>query len=526
MIFALKSCTSPNEPEEKPQIFRYNQPNAVTSLDPAFARNLTNMWAVDHLYNGLVQFDKDLNVKPAIAQSWEILDGGLRYVFVLRDDVFFHDNSCFPDGKGRKVVASDFVYSFKRIISDEVNSPGSWIFRGKVRSEDPFVAVDDQTFEVHLKVPFRPMLGVFAMQYCSVVAKEAVEQYGKDFRANPVGTGAFTFANWIENQALILRKNDNYFEAGLPKVDGVRINFLGDRNTGYLEFMKNNLDFISGLEASFVDNLLTKEGDLKPELAEKVDFYKAPFLNMEYFGILMDFESEKNADNPLRFKEVRQALNYGFDRAKMIRSLRNNVGEVANAGFVPKGLPSFDAEKVNGYSYNPAKARQLLADAGFPEGKGMPEISLKTSNDYLDICTFISRQWEDLGIKVKIDLMQSATLREMMRKGQATFFRASWIADYPDAENFLGVFYGKNSAPPNYTRFKNDEFDKLYEQALAENDNNKRYAIYHEMDRILIEEAPVIFLYYDETARFSSKSITGYTNNAINLLTVKNLASQ
>ena len=527
MMTILNGCgTGGSANDSDRTVFRYNQPNPVTSLDPAFARNLTNIWAVDHLYNGLLQFDEELNLQPAIASSWEILDDGLRYVFKLRDDVKFHDNECFIDGKGRKVVASDFVYSFNRIIDNKVNSPGSWIFKGKIRETDPFVALDDATLEVNLNRAFRPMLGIFAMQYCSVVPREAVERYGGDFRSNPVGTGAFEFKNWIENQALILTKNENYWEAGLPKVDAVRVNFMGDRNTGYLEFMNDNLDFISGLEASFADNLLTKDGELKQEVSEKIDFYKAPFLNMEYLGILMDFDSEENKDSPLRIKEVRQALNYAIDREKMLRTLRNNVGKVADAGFIPRGLPSYDPKAVQGYSYDPVKAAELLEKAGFPGGKGIPEIKLKTGNDYKDICTFVARQWEDVGIKVSIELMQSATLREMMRKGQASFFRASWIADYPDAENFLGVFYGKNEAPPNYTRFQNAEFDSLYEKALAENDDAKRYAIYQQMDRLLVEEAPVVFLFYDETARFSSKLVGGYTNNAINLLTVKHLSKE
>ena len=288
-----------------------------------------------------------------------------------------------------------------------------------------------------------------------------------------------------------------------------------------MNFRIGKLDFLSGLESSYVDELLKKDGSLKAKNAAEMTFIKSPFLNSEYLGINMEFE--ENSDNPLQYKKVRQALNFGFDRQKMLRELRNSVGNPANSGFTPIGLPSFDAETVKGYNYNPSKARQLLAEAGFPNGENMAEIKLYTNNDYLDLCTFIARQWEDLGVKTKIELLESATLREMMKKGQADFFRASWIMDYPDAENFMTLFYSKNTAPPNYTRFKNAQFDKLYEQALNENEDEKRYDLYHQMDEIIIEESPVIFLFYDETARFAAANVKGLSTNASNLLTLKSV---
>ena len=504
------------------QIFHYNQINSITSLDPAFAKSQNNIWAVDHLYNGLVQLDDQLNVKPAIAKSWEISEDGKIYTFKLRDDVYFHDDDAFDSGKGRKVVAADFVYSFNRIIDDKTASPGSWIFKGKITEENPFVAVDETTFIVNLKGAFRPMLGILTMQYCSVVAKEAVEKYGREFRSHPVGTGPFKFKNWIENQSLFLAKNENYFEIEngqrLPFIDAVRISFIADRKTAYLELMNGKLDFFSGLESSIINELLTAEGELQPSKKDQLQFFKAAFLNTEYLGINMNFDNETSA---LAKKKVRQALNYGFDRQKMMQNLRNNVGKVANSGFTPRGLPSFDAQKVKGYNYNPEKARSLLKEAGFPNGEGLNGITLLTNNDYQDLCTFISRQWEDLGVKVQVEIIESATLRQMMSKGQAPFFRGSWIADYPDAESYFAMFYSKNPSPPNYTNFSNTNFDQLYESALQENDDEKRYDLYHQMDKILIEEAPVIFLFYDETALFAQKNIEGLSVNAINLLSLK-----
>ena len=177
--------------ESKRQVFHYNQPNNITSLDPAFARSQNNIWAIDHLYNGLVQLDEDLNVRPAIAESWQISEDGLTYTFTLREDVYFHDNACFPNGKGRKVVAADVQYSFERILDEKLGSPGTWLFSGKIVEEKPFEALDDRTFVLRLSKPFRPMFGILTMQYCCIVPREAVEHYGAKFRQNPVGTGPF-----------------------------------------------------------------------------------------------------------------------------------------------------------------------------------------------------------------------------------------------------------------------------------------------------------------------------------------------
>lgn len=516
----LISCHQTTQSTDSRTVFHYNQHKNITSLDPAFARSQNNIWAIDHLYNGLVQLDDSLNVRPAIAESWEISEDGLTYIFKLREDIYFHENECFGSKAARQVTAADVKYSFNRLLDPAINSPGSWVFKGKVAAADPFTAVEDHTFIIKLEKPFRPFLGMLSMQYCSVVPMEAIEFYGNSFRSNPVGTGPFKFKRWIENQSLFLSKNEKYFEAKLPKVDAIRISFIGDRKIAYLEMLNGNIDFFSGLESSYINQLVTKEGNIHPAKSDKIQFIKSPYLNSEYLGINLEFGPD---ENPLKLKKIRQALNYGLNRAVMLQTLRNSVGRPASSGFTPVGLPSFDDQAAPGYSYQPNRARALLREAGFPNGEGLPVITLHTTVDYEDLCTFAARQWENLGFKIKIELAESATLRQMMTKGQVAFFRASWIMDYPDAESFFTVFYSKNPAPPNYTRFKNVAFDTLYEAALRENDDLKRYQLYQEMDRLLIEEAPVVFLFYDQTALFAAKDIRGISRNAINLLKTKHI---
>ena len=518
---AIIGCKSEQSDSGK-QFFRYNQASGITSLDPAFAKDQANIWATHQLYNSLVQTDDGLNILPSVAKSWDISANGLSYTFILRDDVYFHDNELFKGGKGRKVDAEDVVYSYNRIIDPKVASPGAWLFNGKVAEANPFEAINDTTFVLRLQQAFRPMLGILSMQYCSIVPKEVVDKYGKDFRNHPVGTGPFKLKKWKEKEMLVMEKNPNYFEkdangASLPHLDGISVTFIENKRNAYLKFIEGELDFLSGLDASYKDDLLTKEGQLKPELDSKIKLMRSPYLNTEYLGFLMDNKQEK----ALKDKRVRQAINYGFDRVKMMRFLRNNVGIPANSGFVPAGLPSFNADKVPGFNYDPNKSRQLLKDAGYENGEGLSEITLETTDSYKELGTFIVNQLQEIGFNIKMELNPSSFLREKMAKGESRFFRGSWIADYPDPENYFSVLYGGNPAPPNYTRFRNDRFDELYIQSLLANNDTVRFGIYQEMDRIVIEEAPVVPLYYDEVLRFVQNNVEGLGVNAFNLLTLK-----
>ena len=527
LLFCIQ-CQDSEQQQDARKAFRYNQHNPVTSLDPAFARTQNNIWAVDCLFNGLVQLDEHLQVKPGIAKNWQFSEDGLTCRFLLRDDVYFHDDPTFqPSGLGRKVVASDVVYSFKRLMDDQWPKPGSWIFKGRVAPDSAFTAENDSVFVLRLASPFPPMLQLLTMQYASIVPREACEYWGPEFRRHPVGTGPFRFKIWVENQALVLLKNEKYFEkdtAGvpLPYLDAIRISFITDRKTAFLSFKQGKLDYFFGLESSYIHELLTADGELQPELRASIQFNKTPYLNTEYLGIRMaPHPTTGSMADPLQQKKIRQALNYGIDRVQMLRTLRNKVGKPATAGFVPIGLPSFSDKEVKGYSYQPEKAAALLAEAGYPQGKNLPAITLLCNNEYLDVCTYLTRQWEDLGIPVSIEIQETALLRERMRNGQAPFFRASWIADYPDAESFFTCFYSKNEAPPNYTSFHNTRFDQLYEASLLETVPDIRFSYYQQMDRLLVEEAPVVFLFYDETAQFFSRKVSGLSSNAMNLLSLK-----
>lgn len=535
-LFSCLEKTEYDDPANK-KIFRYNESEGIKSLDPAFSRNRETNWAANQLYNGLIQMDDNLSILPSIAKSWEISEDGKTYTFHLRNDVFFHDHEVFKDGKGRKVTANDFEYSFNRILDNKVASPGVWIFNNvdyvKEKNYKAFEAVDDTTFNIYLSKPFPPFLGILTMQYCSVVPQEIVEHYKYDYRSNPVGTGPFKFKMWDESSKMVLLKNDNYFEkdqAGnkLPYIDAVAITFIKDEEVEFLKFLSNEIDFISGREGGNKEEIFDANGELKTEYGDRITMLSHPYLNTEYLGILVDDELEQVKANPLSKKLVRQAINYGFNRQQMIAFLRKNIGTPANAGFIPKGLPSFNDQNVKGYNYNPEKAKELLRQAGFPNGDGMPEITLYTTANYVDLCEFIQHQLSEIGISLKVELTPGVTHRELVARSKLNFFRKSWIADYPDGENYLALFYSKNFAPngPNYTHFKNKEYDLLYEKAQSETNDSTRYFLYQEMDKIIIEEAPVVSLYYDQVVRLIQKNVTGLGINPVNLLTLKTVKKE
>ncbi|HVU55440.1 MAG TPA: ABC transporter substrate-binding protein [Puia sp.] len=526
VLFLLAGCSSPRVDGKR--VFRYNEKDGIASLDPAFAKNRSTMWPIHQLYNTLVETDDELHIVPALARSWDVSADKRTWTFHLRTDVFFHDNEAFPGGKGRRMVAEDVAYSFSRIIDPRTASSGAWIFHARVDSAAPFTALDDSTFQLKLIAPFNPILGILSMEYCSVVPKEVVQFYGKDFRSHPCGTGPFRMKSWEEGESLILLKNERYFEKDstgrqLPYLDAVQVSFYEEKATEFLLFRQGLLDFVNEIDPTFKDEVLSKKGQLKAQWKDRIMLSTHPYLNTEYLGILIDSANPLVRSSPLRLRAVRQAINYGFDRRKMMLYLRNSLGTPAESGFVPAGMPGFDSSIVKGYHYDPARARQLLAEAGYPDGKGLPSIHLLTISDYADFASWIARELEDVGLKIQVEVVQKSLLLEQTARSQALFFRGSWIADYPDAENYLSVFYSKNPAPPNYTRFHDAEFDRLYEQALLENNDSARYVLYRKMDQRVMDASPVAPLWYDEVIRLVDPRVKGLRPNALNLLELRHV---
>ncbi len=526
VLFVICCCSCNTETDSRTDTFYYNQPEGIRTLDPAYAKNQPVMWAVHQIYNTLTEVDEKLNIIPSLAKHWEISPDRLQYTFYLRTDVFFHDDPSFDSGRGRRMTAADVEYSFKRIIDPAVASSGSWIFNSRVDLKVPFRAVNDSVFQLNLLRPCHPILGILSMQYCSIVPGEAVDKYGKDFGRHPVGTGPFKLKSWDEGQSMILLKNENYHEKdssgyALPYIGAVKVSFLDNKTAEFLEFQQGRLDFVNDIDPNFKDEILSRKGDLKAEWTGKIQLFKHAYLNTEYLGFLADTTKEIVKNSAVRNKKIRQAMNYAIDKKKMMLYLRNSIGTPAENGFVPDALPGFERGAVKGYSYDRNKTAQLLSEAGFPGGKGLPVIKLLTTPVYAELGAFIVKQFEDSGIPVQLETIQRSTLLEQIAGSQVLFFRGSWIGDYPDAENYLSVFYGKNPVPPNNTRFSNRIYDELYEKALEENNDSLRLILYRKMDQLAMDESPVIPLWYDQAIHLVNPRVSGFYPNGQNMLELR-----
>jgi len=518
IAISLVSCNDRSADDEALTVFRYNESGGILTLDPIYAKDLPHIWACNQLFNSLVAFDDSMNVVPAIAHSWEISDDGLDYTFHLRNDVMFHRNEAFSQ---RCVTANDVKYSFERVVDKSLNSPGSWIF-AQVRHDDngyAFEAKDDSTFAIHLANPFPPFLGILTMTYASVVPHEAVESFGVDFRKKPVGTGPFKFQYWKEGVKLVFRKNQDYFEFDadnnrLPYIDAVSVSFLIDKQVAFLEFIKGKFDFMSGIDARYKDELLTFDGNLREKYYDKIYLVKQPFLNTEYFTFNLEMQKDLGKEKALA---LRRAVNMSIDREKMLRYLRNGIGIPAYGGIIPVGLQGYNP--TCGYSYQPKKAQQLVGDNGL---NGY-EVNLSTTAEYADIGKFVQSQIEAVGLKCKMEVIPPATMRSMRSSGSLAFFRSSWVADYPDAENYLSLFTTDNFSPagPNYSHYSNSKFDDLYRKAMSCNDMDQREGYYATMDSLAMQDAPVVVLFYDEVLRFVGKRVSGLGSNAVNQLNLK-----
>ena len=513
----LSSCEKESDIENN--IFKYNEYSNISSLDPAFSSTLRNIWPINQIFNGLVQLDKNLEIKGDIASSWTISEDKRTYTFKIRQDVYFHNSELFGKNLTRKVKAKDFEYSFNRLIDNKIASPGYWVFN----NVKDFKAINDSIFQIELKKEFDPFLGILSMKYCSVVPHEIVTVLGDKFSKKPIGTGPFKFKKWDENVKLVLSKNKNYFEHDslgqkLPYLDGIAISFIPDKKSEFMELLSGRLDMVSSPENSIIDQIFDYKGDLNPRFSSNFNLLKSPYLNTEYIGF--NIQNNIKKDTLLRY-----AINSGIDRKKMMQYLRKNIGYPAESGIVPNGLNnSFYLPR---YNYDPDLSKKLISI--YKSNNDIDEINITIVSDsqYLDILEFIQSELEKIGVQVQIEITPPSILRQGKATGKFDAFRASWIADYPHVENYFSLFYSKNHTPkgPNYTFFSDRNFDKLYE--LIGNKKSISYEkISNNLENIIRRYSPIIPLYYDMSVRIVPKNISGLEANAINQLNLKRVVKK
>lgn len=547
-IASITGCRKSNNAGKN--VFRYNEIEDLSTLDPARTSARAPWWVGGQIFVGLVGLDSALKPIPLIAKSWTTSQDGREWTFHLRNDVLFADDPCFSGGKGRRVTAEDIRYSFERICTQATASTGFWIFRGKVVGAEEFYndsaktthahvagfrVADDTTFVISLIEPSPIILSLLSMPYGYIVPHEAIEKYGKDFMRHPVGAGAFKLAEWADGQRLVLVKNPSYFEKDpsgvrLPYLDSVEVSFNTDKKTEFMQFQEGKLDAVATVDPTFVDQVLTPDGtSLKGDFT-KYRLFTTPSMSVEYYGFMLDSTAPGAAGSPfVKNRFLRRAMNYAIDRDAIVRYVLHGQAIPAVHGPVPPGLPGYSG--VSGYTFDKEMARKLLDSAGYPNGAGLPEIQVQISESerVVAVAQVVQEQLNAIGIKMRINRVSPAQHRSMAADGKLPFWRANWMADYPDAENFIALFYSRYASPSgsNTTRFSDPAVDSLYRAALAPGLSiDQRSAMYGAAERIILDQAPWILLYHSTIQRLTQPGIEGYAVDPLDRLMLSHVRKQ
>jgi len=452
------------------------------TLDPAFFTDIYAASVAQQVFDGLVQFDANLNVIPCIAKSWQASYDGLVWTFYLHQGVQFHH--------GREVSADDFVYTFTRLLHPRNASPWIWLFErvqgakefltGTAERVEGLQALDTYTLQITLSQPYAPFISILGMVQAQVVPREEVERLGSAFGHQPIGTGPFRFVNWAAGEKITLEANAGYFE-GMPFLDQLHYRIITDRQRAMAEF-----------EQGALENTLLPNNQPTPLRSDaRFQFFRKPLLATLFLWL-------ETRDGPLSNHKIRQAINYAINREAINSTIRQNRFVQAR-GILPLGMPGYNPD-LSGYPYNLIRARQLLAEAGYPKGEGLPSLELwtsVTSTTALQEHEAIKRDLEQLGLKVELFTAQSWQHYKTAILGQrpGAMYRYAWHADFPDPDNFLFSLFHSQS-PSNYGHYSNPVVDHLLEQARTEGDYLKRVELYRQVEALIMADAPVVNLVY------------------------------
>lgn len=451
-----------------------------TTLDPAFVNDVYSRTIVRQIFEGLVQFDAHLKPIPAIAEFWEASRDGRTWTFTLRRGVRFHH--------GREVTAQDFVYSLTRLLPTVQSGPVSDLLRriqgtdavlqGKTASIQGLQALTSYTLQITLTEPYGLLLTVLGLANTAVVPQEEVERLGKNFAQAPVGTGPFRFVRWEQGKEIVLQAYDRYYD-GRPYLDTVAFKIGAKFEEAFADFLRGDL------EEAVVPSQRTAELHTDPQYRQYQVFRK-PSLGLLYLGF-------NTQSKPFDDKRVRQAFNYAVNKEAIVREI-TKMGSIVATGVLPPGMPGHHPD-LQGYYYNPVKAKQLLAEAGYPNGEGFPVVQLwtvsKAESTRAEVAAY-QQYWAALGVQVDIRFSDDwATFDTMLRQGQASMFRVAWYADIPDPDNFFTPLL-HSGGQPNYMFYRNPALDTLLDQARQEGKEAQRMSLYRQAEHLVIDDAPWI----------------------------------
>ncbi len=552
-LFGILSCgTDPVKDAPKTRIpkgdisfggvFKINKNEYFATLYPHHVDEIIAQQIASQVYEGLVKLSPiNLEVMPSIAKTWEVSNNAKTFTFHLRSGIRFHNDECFEKGIGRAVTAVDFKYCFEKLctFNEHINS-GFYIFQDRVVGANAYYestrkgqalsggvsgiqAINDSVLQINLEYPYQGFLNMLTMPFTWVFPKEAFEKYGIEMRTHCVGTGPFYLKDFKNDESVILARNENYWGTDssgnqLPYLDIVKFSFNKEKTAEYLEFRKGNLDLVTGIPSEMRSDIL-KEAE-KPDTKFKMNV--TPIMSIDYYGFQTQGKLFQN-------KKLRQAFNYAIDREMIAKFVLQDEAQPAIYGIVPPSFPSYNAKGVKGFTYNPGLARKLLAEAGYPSGRGFPSdfsLILNSGGERnIEVAQAIQKMLaENLNLPIKLNVLPFPQKLDQENKGTAQFWKAGWVADYPDPQSFLDLFYGKlvpdegGLSPVNSSRYKSAQFDSLYESALKEVDPIKRYALYQQADQVAIDDAAYMPIYYDQSTYLTQNYVRNLSFNALDYI--------
>ncbi len=525
-------------------VFRVNESDYIKNLFPHAMTDAISYRVANQIYEGLMKFNQqDLSLKNSLAESYTTNDAKTEYTFKIKKGVYFHDDPCFSGGKGRELKASDIKYCFELLCSYSPQNQGFSMFQHMLEGADEYYenskkskneqdlkgieVIDDYSLKFKLTKPNSLFLYNLARPFTYIFPKEAYEKYGLEMRNKAVGTGPFQISKIEDDVTILLVRNKNYHEKDehgnqLPFLDQITVKFIKDKKSELLEFKKGKLEMMYRLPTDYIIEILDEVSKKKGDYGQ-YDLQRTPEMATHFLSFLNQGKIFSN-------KNVRKAFSFAINRKHILEAVLNGEGYApATSGITPLDIfknPLYDVKQIKGYEYNPDSAKYYLNKAGYKDARNFPKIVLELNSDgerNVAVAEEIQKQLkETLNIDIELNILPFSQLVDNMINGKSAFFRGGWIADYPNPENFLWFFYGKTvpqslnePSYPNMMRYKSEKFDKLYEQGIAATTAEEAFKHFMEAENVVMDDAPIIVLWYDEGYRLMQSYVKDFPNNAM-----------
>jgi ABC-type transport system substrate-binding protein len=549
VLLSLLLLIGCNSKSNKPDTIEISLPGEISTIDPAACYDTICYIPVAQVYESLYEFEylkRPYSLRPLLAEGQpQVSNDRLTYTFKIKKGIKYHDSNLVP--KGREVKAQDFANQIKRLAFLGTNSRGFWLFDGKIKGlnewrekvqtdmnlffSEPVEGLstpDDQTLVIELKYPYPQLLYAMAMNFTSPVPAEAITAAKNDFSTQAVGTGAYYITNYNSIQGADLKKFEGYNSsvypsdgdrtarengllkdagAKLPFMDKVRLVVIKEAQTDWLNFLKKKIDMIN-LTKDHYHVALTPEGKLKEEIIkDEIVLQASPTLI--YWWIAFNMQDPVVGKN----LNLRKAIAHGVNIDKYIELFTYNVAQKSNSIY-PPGVPGYSPAAELPYKYDLALAKEYLAKAGYPGGKGLAPLKFDirgSDTRRRQMGEYIQQELRNIGITVEVQINTFPAFLEKARKGELQFWQGGWVLDYPDAENVLQLLSSQNLPPgQNYFNYVNAEFDKLFQEARVIEDGKRKYELMAKMENLVNADLPWVMQYYSRNYILSHKYLKNF----------------